>query len=222
MDISESNVPLSESWLEGQSPPYMEVVIAISEARKELKGWSEKQVRSAAEALDLVFDAWEKESGEREGLLGHLVLSDSIDLFVRLLKEKAFQPILEHISISQSIAVLILKEAAHENHHAALKGSTFLLNMKSGFIDAIGDKYEQEWFPHIRRGMKTLVSPRKGHEEFHGTPEEKHEKWLDYQAALEKTHREYPHWGITTVRQHVADNLDISTKTLQRRTKKTW
>lgn len=222
MDKPESNVLLSESWLEGQPPPCIGVDLAVSEARKELKGWSEKQVRYAAEALDRVFDAWEKESDERECLLGHLVLSDSIDLFIRLLKEKDFQPILEHVSILQSIAVLILKEAAHGYNYAALKGSIILLKMKSETMDAIGDMFDRVWLPDISLGVKVREGGRVAHEKEHGTPEEKDRRWSGWQLQLEQRHMDQPTIGITKLRKELAAELKIHYKTLEDHTKKTW
>lgn len=72
------------------------------------------------------------------------------------------------------------------------------------------------------RGRKNVDGAKKGHEETHGTPEEKAARWAGYQAALERVHEEHPTRLIGACQQQVADDAGVSLKTIKRHTQKTW
>ena len=76
--------------------------------------------------------------------------------------------------------------------------------------------------PHAKRGSKVHEGAKKGHAAVHGTQEEKLEGWKKLQIELETVHAEHPRWGITDIRKEAANRCGVSSKTVERHTKKTW
>lgn len=69
------------------------------------------------------------------------------------------------------------------------------------------------------RGRKVLKGVQYAHEQKHGTKQEKEKRWKQYIVDCKKTIRANPRWGITAVRQHVAETHGVSLKTIERYTK---
>lgn len=69
------------------------------------------------------------------------------------------------------------------------------------------------------RGAKVLKGVLHAHETKHGTAEEKAERWQHFKDECLKVHDENPRWGLTKIRQEVADRADCSLKNIERHTK---
>lgn len=60
--------------------------------------------------------------------------------------------------------------------------------------------------PHALRGRKIHEAAKRGHEEVHGTTEEKQTRWAAQQAAVDEVIAKHPRWSITQARHRVAEN----------------
>lgn len=72
--------------------------------------------------------------------------------------------------------------------------------------------------PDKDRGVKTIEGASDGHEAVHGTKEEKAARWEKYRNDCVTVSREHPQWGLTAIRQEVADMNCVKFKTIQRQT----
>ena len=89
-------------------------------------------------------------------------------------------------------------------------------------VNATAASYLDFMLPFAARGRVVLDAAKKGHEAVYGTKSEKRERWSAYQRELEKVHKEHPNWGITAVRDDVAEKYKVRRKTIERHTEKTW
>lgn len=71
-------------------------------------------------------------------------------------------------------------------------------------------------------GKKVRQGGKLGHEKAHGNESEKKQRWAKCQAEVDSVHKEYPSWGITDVRKEAARRIGVSTKMLQRHTRRSW
>ena len=76
--------------------------------------------------------------------------------------------------------------------------------------------------PMLATGKKVRKAAAGGHEHVHGTPKEKAERWAGYQKKLDEAHAEHPRWGLTALREEVAERMPISFSTIKRHTRRTW
>lgn len=208
-------LPLSKSWLNGQLPPDLGAMIAITEARKALPGWTEKRARSAAQALEKISYAWvrEKAKDPEWGLLDILAYADPIERFALcILSDERFAPLLKEISPEQAVAVLMLKESASGNSSAAAKGTAVLLLLK----DATYEVAYRRLLPDIKQGSAMREGQDKGRREHR---RERQKVWDDIKEEAKKIHKKRGGLGITKIRKTVAKNLNQSFGTVRRCTK---
>lgn len=68
------------------------------------------------------------------------------------------------------------------------------------------------------RGYKTLLSAEKGHQEIHGSKEEKAAKWDAYQKLVNELRHRHPSKSWADIKRYVAKHFVVSEKTIQRHT----
>ncbi len=73
--------------------------------------------------------------------------------------------------------------------------------------------------PHVERGERIKEGALHSHQIAHGTPEQKATRWKHFKDECLKVHDETPRWGLTAIRQEVADRTGYSLKTIERHTK---
>lgn len=71
----------------------------------------------------------------------------------------------------------------------------------------------------FKTGKKIKTNAKKGHEQVHGTPEEKQARWKKYKDAYLEKKAQEPSWTTTNVRVSVAREFRVSYKTIERHTK---
>lgn len=76
----------------------------------------------------------------------------------------------------------------------------------------------EPWEPCAATGQKVQQAAREGHESTHGTPEEKAERWAEYQRAVDAILERAPHLSLTDARNRAARELKVSYSTIRRHT----
>jgi len=69
---------------------------------------------------------------------------------------------------------------------------------------------------HIRKRQKNLRVLKEGHESSYGTPEEKRLRWEAFRSAFENVSKDNPDWTRQACYESVAEQFDVSAKTIQR------
>lgn len=89
--------------------------------------------------------------------------------------------------------------------------------LKVGWLTTEADM-KFEWEDHALRGRNTILDAKRGHEEVHGTDEEKHERWAamsrDFYAEVDSG------TGKTAAYEIVAERHKVSSKTVRRAVKR--
>jgi hypothetical protein len=67
-------------------------------------------------------------------------------------------------------------------------------------------------------GRRVMAGGEKGSRNRHGPPEARQENGDAMRRALEKAHEAHPHWGITALREKVAERFGVCAKTVYRQT----
>ena len=78
----------------------------------------------------------------------------------------------------------------------------------------------EEWNtdPDTVRGEKILLNAKEGHQQVHGSHEQKGKRWAEYQDALEEVMSANPDMYVTAARREVAEKFGCSPKTVERHT----
>jgi hypothetical protein len=101
-----------------------------------------------------------------------------------------------------------------------LKGEMYIRDA----FDAL-DAYERECIdrvvlPLARIGKKSLDGSKRGHEETHGTPEEKKARHEKYKAEFDRLREKNPSLSDHAIDVRVAEKFEVNSKTIQRARKK--
>ena len=196
--------------LTGPLPDDRGARMAVFAARHVLKKWTETRVDQAVRAIDIVVDDW-KHDNDVTGLQAALI--DAIDVLLVIKSDQDTADTLKNLSEQERIAVAILNEAA-ERPHVATKGGAALAVYATYMLKGIGEMYDAEWLPHIRRGAKVLGGASRAHAMVHGTPEQKKQRWREQCAA-------YAHYleigkQKTLAKEKAAEQCGVSVKTIER------
>jgi hypothetical protein len=73
--------------------------------------------------------------------------------------------------------------------------------------------------PALKRGISGLAGARQGHEQTHGTAEEKHQRWTKYQQAVDDLMKRNPRISYTHATNLVASHFGVVPRTIRRNTK---
>lgn len=133
---------------------------------------------------------------------------------------------LERLEGKRGVNDLLGQLDFHESprHHAAAHILNLALNIEAEpdgaslpIIRTLA-AHAREMSSEMLRGHKFVQDARKGHEEVHGTGEQKNARWQQYQKDLERLLERSPQLSVTEGRRRVATNHGVSTKTVKRRT----
>ena len=206
---------MPRSRLTGPLPDDRGAGIAVLAARYVLKKWTESRVDEAVRSIEIVVDDWKREN-HITGLQSAII--DTIDVLSVTVIDKSKATTISDLRFDELIALAILKEA-EDRPHVATKGGAFLAVLAVDMLDQVGEMYDEEWLPNIRRGVKVRRSAAKGHELVHGTLEEKSQRWNEQCTAYDRALIEVP-GQKTRAKEIAAEQCGVCADTVGRSLKK--
>lgn len=72
--------------------------------------------------------------------------------------------------------------------------------------------------PDAGRGKKVMDAAKQGHEQTHGTAEQKQRKWAEYQKEVDRLRMLHPNWSKANINHRVATKFDVVPRTIRRHT----
>jgi hypothetical protein len=172
--------------------------------------WERKEQRSRKLALAKL-DEIEKlyrEMAEVDGLgLDPKRYAGSFDF--KRFDTEALEPIIGRYLILQNI--LLVREVLMDGRRPWRDDFTNLRDRHERLVLALR--------PALKRGLSGLAGARRGHEQIHGTAEEKHQRWTKYQQAVDDLMNRNPRITYTCAIGRVASNFEVHPTTIKRRTK---
>jgi len=114
--------------------------------------------------------------------------------------------------LTAGYAAFTLDKDCMSYSHPAQRAYSQRIELKLAHQKSALDKPDAILGRHRRSDLKAW------HEKVHGTKLEKDLRWGRYQLLVNKCHKDKPSWGITSIREYVAEQESVSAKTIARYT----
>ncbi len=119
----------------------------------------------------------------------------------------------------RALAVLHgIRAAVHSVEGIRAAQALVVLDRAIGLGVNLARAHAEPWEPCAATGEKVQRAARDGHASTHGTPEEKAERWAEYQSAVGAILERAPHLSLTDARRRAAREMGVSYNTIRRRT----